>query len=268
MNPEPARLPGQRSCAMKPLLSAEALERYDRQIRIEEIGTSGQQKLAAARVLICGAGGLGSPAAIYLAAAGIGAITLIDSDRVARSNLNRQVLHGEADIGRFKVDSAREKLEKLAPRLELRTSTDRITDENAAEWISGHDVVIDALDNLATRTILNRAVQDPGTAFIHGAVNGFEGRVLTVLPGRSACLRCLHRGAIPDSGVFPVIGVAPAVVGALQATEAVKVLTGIGDLLTDRLIVYDGLKMTWREFKVRRNPDCAHCGRRRERKAP
>lgn len=251
-----------------PGLSAEELERYDRQILIGEIGMAGQKKLKSSKIFICGAGGLGSPAAIYLAAAGVGAITLIDHDHVALSNLNRQILHGDADIGRRKVDSAREKLGKINPHLILRTGTVRITDENAAEWVAGHDVVIDALDNIATRYVLNKATQELGIAFIHGAVNGFEGRALTILPGQSACLRCLHRGAVPETGKFPVIGITPAIIGVIQATEAIKYLTGIGELLADRLVVYDGLRAKWSEFKVRKNPECDHCGRPQERNSP
>jgi molybdopterin-synthase adenylyltransferase len=253
---------------MIPILSSDELERYDRQILIDEIGVAGQEKLKKANVVICGAGGLGSPAAIYLAAAGVGSLTLIDHDQVALSNLNRQILHGDADIGRWKVDSAKEKLGKLNSHLMLQTVKVRITDENALEWVAGHDVIIDALDNLETRYALNRAAQEMGIAFIHGAVNGFEGRALTVIPGRSACLRCLHRDADPATGKFPVIGVTPAVIGVIQATEAIKYLTGIGELLADRLVVYDGLKAKWSEFKVKKNPACDHCGRPPKRNTP
>lgn len=253
---------------MAPILSSEERERYDRQILIAEIGLDGQAALRKARVAICGAGGLGSPAAIYLAAAGVGAITLIDDDRVALSNLNRQVLHGDADIGRLKIDSARDQLGRLNPHLELATAAVRITAANAAEWFAGHDVIIDALDNLATRYVINRAAQELAIPFIHGAVNGFEGRVLTVLPGKSACLRCLSRGPVAEMGKFPVIGVTPGVIGVLQATEAVKLITGIGTPLAGRLVVYNGLQATWREFKVERNPDCEHCGPGVERRSP
>jgi adenylyltransferase/sulfurtransferase len=253
---------------MKPILTGDEMERYDRQILIPEIGAGGQEKLKRARVLICGAGGLGSPAALYLAAAGIGSITLIDHDQVALSNLNRQILHGDADIGRWKVDSAGETLGRLNPHLKLKTSTARIGAENALAWAAGHDVLIDALDNLATRYALNRAALETGAAFIHGAVHGFEGRALTVIPGRSACLRCLHRGEAPEAGRFPVIGVTPAVIGAIQAAEAIKYLTGIGELLAGRMVVYDGLRARWSEFKVNKNPECDHCGRLSERNTP
>lgn len=245
---------------MTSILSAEELDRYDRQILIDEIGTAGQERLKNGKVFICGAGGLGSPVALYLSAAGVGTLTLIDHDRVALSNLNRQILHGDTDIGRQKVDSAREKLGKMNSHVIINASTVTLTAENAAELITGHDVVIDALDNLETRYILNQAALNQRIAFVHGAVNGFEGRVLTVIPGQSTCLRCLYRGPVTQAAKFPVIGVTPAVIGAIQATEAIKILAGIGRLLTDRLIIYDGLKLTWKEFKVKKNPKCDHCG--------
>jgi adenylyltransferase/sulfurtransferase len=240
-------------------LSRQDLDRYDRQILISEIGRRGQEKLTAAKVFIAGAGGLGSPAALYLTAAGVGKITLVDYDRVALSNLNRQILHGRPDIGKRKVASARAKLNAINPRVDVQIHAEIITVENTADLIADADIIIDALDNLATRYLLNRAAVDLGIPFVHGAVNGFEGRILTVIPGRSACLRCMYRGPVP-SEKFPVIGVAPAVIGALQATETIKTIVGIGDLLIDRLVVYDGLKLTFTEFKLNRNPNCDHCG--------
>jgi adenylyltransferase/sulfurtransferase len=245
------------------MLTIFELEKYDRQIMLEEIGPAGQEKLKQAKVFISGAGGLGSAAAFYLVAAGIGTVKIIDHDRVALSNLNRQILHGDPDVGRFKVDSAREYLLRLNPLVTVETGTETITDDNAAGLVAGSDVIIDALDNLPTRYILNRTAVNQLIPFIHGAVNGFEGRVFTVIPGRSTCLKCMHRepAEVPISPVkFPVIGVTPAVIGAIQATEAIKLLLGIGDLLLDRLIVYDGLKLSWTEFKVEMNPDCDHCG--------
>ncbi len=246
-------------------LSAKELERYDRQILIDEIGIKGQEKLKKARILICGVGGLGSPVAIYLAAAGVGTLVLMDHDRVALSNLNRQILHHQCDIGRFKVDSAKEKLLELNPDVMVHLCRVSMNRENASDLISGHDLIIDALDNLETRYILNRAALDLGIPFIHGAVNGFEGRLFTVIPGQSTCLRCLYRGPLAKTPKFPVIGVTPAIIGALQATEAIKYITGIGALLTDRLLVYDGLNLRWRELKLRKNPGCDHCSGLRER---
>jgi len=245
---------------MSSMLSAPERDRYGRQILIGEIGTDGQEKLKKAKILICGAGGLGSPVALYLTAAGVGTLTLVDHDRVALSNLNRQILHGEADIGRKKVDSARETLGGINSHVAVTANAVTISAQNAEQWVSGHDVIIDALDNPETRYILNQAALNQRIPFVHGAVSGFEGRVLTIIPGRSTCLRCLYRGPVTPVSEFPVIGVTPAVIGAIQATEAIKILLGIGELLTDRLLIYDGLKLTWKEFKVKKNPQCDHCG--------
>ena len=166
-------------------LSTQELDRYDRQIAIDEIGAAGQEKLKDARVLICGAGGLGSTAAIYLAAAGVGAITLVDHDRVVLSNLNRQVLHHETDVGRRKVDSAAEKLARLNSRVMVTTRAERLTRQNAIAVMAGHDIIIDALDNPETRYVLNKTALDLRIPFVHGAVCGFEGRIMTVIPDQS-----------------------------------------------------------------------------------
>lgn len=243
---------------MGTFLSSREIDRYDRQILIEEIGLPGQERLKRASVVICGAGGLGSPAAYYLTAAGVGRITLVDQDRVALSNLNRQTLHGESDIGVLKVDSAKQKLRDLNSGVDVRTAAEAMTGENVMELLAGHDVIIDALDNMETRLLLNKTALTLGIPFVHGAVNGFEGRVLTVIPG-STCLKCLHRGPLPQTAKFPVIGVTPAVIGAVQATEAIKIILGAGDLLVGRLVIYDGLEMKWKELRVRKNPKCDHC---------
>ena len=249
------------------MLSHEEVDRYDRQILIDEIGTAGQERLKNGKVFISGAGGLGSPAAIYLAAAGIGTITIIDHDCVNLSNLNRQILHGDADIGSQKVISAKKKLENINSSIRIETRDDTITETNAPDLIAGHHVIIDALDNLETRFILNKAALDQGVPLVHGAVNGFEGRLLTVMPGDSTCLRCMHQKSIAASEKFPVIGVAPAVIGALQATEAIKILLNIGKLAVNRLVIFDGLTLKWSEFKVSRNPKCDHCGHLQEGKS-
>ena len=244
---------------MPAFLSTEERGRYERQIGIDEIGEAGQVKLKQARVCICGAGGLGSPAAMYLAAAGIGTITLVDHDRVALTNLNRQILHGDSDIGRFKVASAKATLHQFNAHVIVNAVQSHITQENVLSLTAGHDVIIDALDNLETRYILNKAALASNIPFIHGAVNGFEGRIMTILPGRSTCLRCLSRGPVEPPPTIPVIGVTPAVIGALQATEAIKIIVGLGELLADRLLIYDGLKLKFSEFKLRKNPTCDHC---------
>jgi len=241
------------------MLTPSERERYDRQIMIGEIGQEGQEKLKRSRVVIAGAGGLGSPIAIYLTAAGIGMIRMIDHDRVTLSNLNRQILHWEEDIGRKKVDSARTKLRSLNSAVEIEAIAETVTEGNVSQLVDGFDVIVDAMDNLPTRYILNRCAIQKNIPFFHGAVNGFEGRVMTIIPGETACLRCMYRGPVPQEK-FPVIGVAPAVIGIIQATEVIKHLVGIGKLLTNRLLIYDGLKVTFSEFTVDKNPNCDHCG--------
>ena len=241
------------------MLTSDERERYGRQIMIDEIGESGQERLKAASVLIAGAGGLGSPVAIYLAAAGVGRLRIVDNDQVALSNLNRQILHLEPDVGRKKADSAAGKLGRYNPAARIEGIDRTITGKNVARLTDGCDLIVDAMDNQGARHLLNRAAVDRNLPLIHGAVCGFEGRAMTVLPGRSACLRCMHRQAAA-AGVFPVIGTAPAVIGAIQATEAVKCILGVGELLAGRLLVYEGLAMTFTEFRIRRRPGCGHCG--------
>ncbi|OGP75781.1 MAG: adenylyltransferase [Deltaproteobacteria bacterium RBG_16_49_23] len=241
------------------MLTPDEWERYDRQVMIEEIGQEGQERLKRSRVAIAGAGGLGSPVSLYLAAAGIGMIRLIDHDRVSLSNLNRQVLHWEEDIGKKKVDSAGTKLKNFNRAVEIESIDENITETNVSRLVGGCDVIVDAMDNLPARYILNRSAIKKKIPFFHGAVNGFEGRAMTILPGKTACLRCMHQGLAPEQK-FPVIGVTPAVIGSIQATEVIKYLTGAGNLLINRLLLYDGLNATFREFTVNRNPDCDHCG--------
>jgi len=234
-------------------------ERYNRQIMIQEIGAEGQEKIKGAKVLIAGVGGLGSPVAINLAAAGVGVIRLVDHDRVDLSNLNRQTLHWNKDIGRKKVDSALEKLRELNPDIKIEAIEKTIDESTVSQIVDDSDLIVDAMDNLATRYLLNKCAIEKNIPFFHGAVHGFEGRAMTVIPGKTACLWCMYRGPVP-SETFPVIGVAPAVIGAIQATEVIKFIVGSGSLLTNRLLVYDGLKMEFTEFKVRRNPQCEQCG--------
>jgi molybdopterin-synthase adenylyltransferase len=241
------------------MLTPNERERYDRQIMIGEIGQEGQEKLKRSRVVIAGAGGLGSPISIYLAAAGIGMIRMIDQDQVALSNLNRQILHWEEDLGRKKVESATTKLRKLNSAVQIEAIAETITEGNVSRLVEGCHAIVDAMDNLPTRYILNRCAIEKRIPFFHGAVNGFEGRAMTVLPGETACLRCMYRGPVPQEK-FPVIGVTPAVIGAIQATEVIKYLVGIGNLLTNRLLIYDGLKIRFTEFTINRNSDCDHCG--------
>jgi len=241
------------------MLTMNELERYDRQIMIANIGKEGQEKLKRARVFIAGTGGLGSPAAIYLTAAGVGKICVVDHDCVELTNLNRQVLHWEKDIGKKKVSSAREKLEKINHEVEIEAIDKTITEANVFQLIAGFDVIVDAMDNLPTRYLLNKAAIEKNIPFFHGAVYGFEGRAMTILPGKTACLRCVYRGDIPKEK-FPVIGVTPAVIACIQATEVIKYIVGIGELLKNRLLIYDGLDMKFTEFKVKKDSQCEHCG--------
>jgi len=241
------------------MLTADELERYDRQIMIDGFGEAGQEKLKQAKVFIAGAGGLGSPISVYLTAAGVGRIRIADHDRVELSNLNRQVLHWDRDIGKGKVKSALDKLKQLNRSVELEAIQEAITEANVSRLVADSDLIIDAMDNLPTRYLLNKTAIDKGIPFFHGAINGFEGRALTILPGKTACLMCVYRGAVTE-GKFPVIGVTPAVIGCIQATEAIKYIVGIGELLTDRLLIYDGLSLKFSQLLVKRDPNCKHCG--------
>jgi len=241
------------------VLTRDELERYDRQILIKGFGKEGQAKLKQAKVFIAGAGGLGSVTTTYLTAAGVGVIRVVDHDRVELSNLNRQVLHWDEDIGKKKVDSAVEKLKRLNLRVKVEAIEEMITEVNISQLVDGFDLIVDAMDNLPARYLLNKVAIERNIPFFHGAVHGFEGRAMTIIPGETACLRCVYRGAIIE-GKFPVIGVTPGVIGCIQATEVIKYIVGIGQLLTNRLLIYDGLNMKFTEFSVKRDPNCEHCG--------
>ena len=242
------------------MLSSRELEKYDRQIMIHGFGEEGQEKLKKAKVFIAGIGGLGSPVAIYLAAAGVGTIRIADHDTVELSNLNRQVLHYERNIDKKKVDSAATKLAQLNPDIKIEKISVTITDKNISRLVADSDLIVDAMDNLPTRYLLNRTAIEKNIPFFHGAVYGFEGRAMTIIPGKTACLNCVYHGAAVPKEKFPVIGVTPAVIGCIQATEVIKYLLGLGDLLTDRLLNYDALRMKFTEFKISRDPNCEQCG--------
>jgi len=241
------------------MLTKDERERYDRQIIIRGFGEGGQEKLKRAKVIVAGSGGLGSPAAIYLTAAGVGTIRIVDHDKVELSNLNRQVLYWDKDIGMKKVDSAAEKLSQLNQDVEIEPVEEIISEANVSSLVAGFDVVVDAMDNLPTRYLLNEAAIENNIPFVHGAVRGLEGRVMTIIPGKSTCLKCIYRGLLPQEKL-PVIGVTPAVVACIQVTEVIKYIVGIGKLLTNRLLIYDGLSMQFTEVTVRRDPNCEHCG--------
>jgi len=241
------------------MLTDEELERYDRQIIQPQIGIKGQEKIKQARVLIAGAGGLGSPAAFYLSAAGVGTIGIVDHDVVELSNLNRQILHWDRDVGKAKAISATEKLKELNHGITVKTIKETITEATVSQILTDFDMVIDAMDNLPTRYLLNKAALEKNIPFFHGAVYGFEGRAMTIIPGETACLRCVYRGVLPEKK-FPVLGTTPAVIGCIQATEAIKYMVGAGELLKNRLLIYDGLSMSFSELEVTRDPHCEHCG--------
>ena len=240
------------------MLTTEEQERYDRQIMIKGVGEDGQEKLKRAKVIIAGSGGLGSAASIYLVAAGVGTIRIVDHDRVELSNLNRQVLHWDKDIGRNKVDSAIEKLSQLNQDVKIESVGETINKANVSQLVTGFDVIVDAMDNLPTRYLLNKVAIENHIPFVHGAVSGFEGRAMTIIPGKTACLRCMYQ-ELPPYEKVPVIGVTPAVIGCIQATEVIKYVTGTGKLLTNRLLTYDGLNMKFTELKIKRKPYCEHC---------
>lgn len=239
------------------LLSEEERQRYHRQIILPEWGEVGQERLKRAKVVVVGAGGLGSAVLTYLAIAGVGKIRIIDHDRVELSNLNRQMLHTSNDLGKRKVDSAKQRLEALNPDIEIETFAETITEKNALELIADY-LIVDALDNLPARYLLNRAALRTNRPLFHGAVYGFEGRATTIYPGRTPCLACLYEGAMP--GEIPVVGVTPGVIGCVQATEVIKHVLGIGKLLTNRMMIFDGQKMAFSEVKLKRNPNCEECG--------
>ena len=237
--------------------------RYHRQIIIEGFGPEGQEKLKEATVFVAGAGGLGSPVATYLAVAGFGRIILVDMDVVDSSNLNRQILHWDENTGQKKVLSGAEKLRRANPSITITPLDIRIDEDNVYDLTKGADIIIDAMDNFPTRYLLNQAAIRHGIPFIHASVRGFGGQMMTIVPGKGPCLACLIPEA-PPKEVFPVFGATPGVLGTLQVTEAVKLLTGIGTPAIGRLIIYDGELMKFHEFKVMADPDCPVCGSRSE----
>lgn len=233
--------------------------RFDRQMRIAGWGEAGQERLKKATVGVIGVGGLGSPIAVYLVVAGIGRLILADKDTIEFSNLNRQILHWNKDIGRSKVRSAEEKLRKMNPDVEVIPHAEAVMEANIDSLLGEADAVVDALDNFESRFLLNRFAVARRIPLFHGAVWGLEGRATTILPGKTACLRCIYAQA-PPSEVFPVAGVTPAVIGSIQATEVLKYFTGVGTLLADRLLIYDGETMEWVQTTLRRDPACPVCG--------
>lgn len=242
-----------------PMLSTDEQERYIRQIMM--IGEDGQERLKQATIFIAGAGGLGSPIGLYLAAAGVGRLILADYDTVDLSNLNRQVLHGTADLGRRKVDSARRKLEAINPEITIETEAVTIDDNNLPELAGDADGIVDAMDNFGTRYLLNRAALQKEIPFFHGGINGFSGQATTIVPGKTACLRCIFPHPPPQE-TFPVLGTTAGFIGVVQANEVLRYLLGRGELLTNRLLLWDGERAKVDEIAVEQNPSCSDCGRR------
>lgn len=238
--------------------------RYVRQLRIPEVGPEGQKRLLSSRVLVIGAGGLGSPAALYLAAAGIGTLGLVDFDRVDITNLHRQVLFDTSDVGAPKAHTARARLAALNPEIEIVPHDLRLTAANAKAIVSGYEVVVDGSDNFATRYLVNDICLKLGRPNVHGSIMRFEGQVSVFCAEGGPCYRCLFPeppppGVVPSCAEAGVLGLLPGVIGTLQATEAVKLLLGIGEPLVGRLVRYDALAMRFEEFKIDRAPDCAWC---------
>lgn len=239
------------------MLSERERERYKRQILL--FGEDGQEQLKGAHIFIAGAGGLGSPIALYLAVAGIGTITIVDMDVVDQSNLNRQILHTDRDIGKKKTVSAIEKLTEYNPDITINAIDTTIGEDNIHELVGRADGIVDAMDNYPVRYLLNRVALEKKVPFFHGAIRGFYGQATTIIPGKTPCLACIFPKA-PPKEVFPVVGVTPGVIGTVQATEVIKYLTKRGDLLANRLFIWDGLAATAEEIATEKNPACPVCG--------
>ncbi len=234
-------------------------KRYHRQMMIKGFGQEGQRMLKNTKVFVAGVGGLGSPVATYLAVAGFGHITLADLDTVDLSNLNRQILHWDKDIDEVKVVSGYEKLHQMNKAIEISTFHGRIDENNVFDLTKDHDIIIDAMDNFPTRFLLNRAALKHRIPFIHASVWGMEGRMTTIIPGKTPCLECVFPH-VPPKEVFPILGATPGVLGTLQVTEAVKVVLGIGRTLANRLLVYDGEYMEFHEMTIVKDSACTACG--------
>ena len=245
--------------------SNEQIERYSRHIILKEVGGMGQTKLLESRVLLIGAGGLGSPAGFYLAAAGIGTLGFVDDDAVDLSNLQRQILHGMNDVGTLKTESAKATIAEINPDVNVVSHSTRITSENAFEILENYDVVVDGCDNLPTRYLINDACVMLGKPVVHGSIFQFEGQASVFYPGKGPCYRCLYPSPPPadlvpscqEAGVF---GVLPGIIGTIQGVEAIKVLLDIGEPLIGELLLFEALKMDFRKTKLRQDPECPVCG--------
>ncbi|MDD4238268.1 MAG: HesA/MoeB/ThiF family protein [Desulfotomaculaceae bacterium] len=245
-------------------LTTEQQELYKRNILLAGVGVAGQEKLLNSGVLVVGAGGLGSPVAFYLAAAGVGRIGLIDNDTVGLSNLQRQILHALPDLGRPKIISAAEKLKALNPDLVLELYQKLFDADTAADLVPNYDIVIDCTDNFPARHVINKACLRAGKPFVYGGVLAWAGQTFTVLPGRGPCLRCIFRDdpppSAPSTTELGILGAVPGVIGVLQASEAIRYILGTGELLVGRMLIYDALSATFCEVALERDSDCPSCG--------
>ncbi len=246
-------------------LSRDELHRYARHLALPHMGLDGQKRLKDARVLCVGAGGLGSPVALYLAAAGVGTLGLVDPDVVDETNLQRQLLHGTSDVGRSKLDSAVDRLRDVNPHVHVEGYPVRLTSANAKEILDGYDLVVDGTDNFPTRYLVNDACVQMGIPNVYGSIFRWEGQVSVFATEGGPCYRCLFReppppGLIPNCAEGGVLGVLPGIIGSMQAMEAIKLLLGVGRSLAGRLLIFDALSMEWREMALRRNPECPVCG--------
>jgi sulfur-carrier protein adenylyltransferase/sulfurtransferase len=246
-------------------LSREEIARYSRHLIIPDLAMDGQKRLRSASVLLIGAGGLGSPNAMYLAAAGIGHIGMVDFDVVDASNLQRQVIHGTSDIGRSKLESARDKIAEINPGVRVTLHHTRLSSENARELIRGYDLVVDGSDNFPTRYLVNDACVLEGKPYVWGSIYRFDGQASVFWAEHGPCYRCLYPeppppGMVPSCAEGGVLGVLCATVGSIQANEAIKLITGMGEPLVGRLVIYDALELSFKDIRVRKDPDCAVCG--------
>jgi sulfur-carrier protein adenylyltransferase/sulfurtransferase len=249
----------------RPDLSPEETLRYARHLILPEVGRAGQQRLRSSRVLLVGAGGLGSPVSLYLAAAGVGTLGVVDFDTVDATNLQRQVLHGTSDIGRPKLDSARDRLREINPHVAVEPHPVRLTSDNALDIVRAYDVVVDGTDNFPTRYLVNDACVLLGKPNVYGSIFRFEGQASVFWAERGPCYRCLFAeppppGLVPSCAEGGVLGVLPGIIGTIQAMETVKLLLGIGDSMVGRLLLFDALRMRFRELALRKDPECPACG--------
>ncbi len=247
------------------MLREDQIERYSRQIILPNVGGKGQEKLLAAKVLIIGAGGLGSPAALYLAAAGIGTVGIVDSDKVELNNLQRQIIHSIKDVGRSKAESARDRINAINEDVKVTTYNLRLTSENILDIIKNYDIVVDGSDNFPTRYLVNDACILSKKPLSHGGIFRFDGQAITIIPGQSACYRCLFPeppppGLVPSCQEAGILGAVAGVIGVIQANEVLKFVLGLGSLLCGKLLVFNALESSFRQVKVPKDPKCPVCG--------